>query len=282
MAQIARFMIQLDPATIKIGESGDLTITVKNLEGLPVDLSIYTGLKLRITDYPARTITVELLCSTSEEDAVNGICACIVEDDTFEDVIGTCVAELVLSQVEQRLGYDGKSSDFTPEATVTGGTSEASALVVNDVETGAPAYALKIAYDSLAGGHFEPLDVVLGEETEGVIPEVIVGKVVELTETTGYLLCTIITEPGMADGMNIVCGAVNATITGDPTEDLPAGRLVVDDVEGTFEVDENITDDGEIPGEAIVATELEEVTVANMTSLTAYFFVERAITPAAP
>lgn len=135
MAQILGVMIEFDPPRIKQGEAGDLTITVRTLDGLVVDLTGYSTLELRLTDYPQRTTVIELPCDSSEEDAANGICACVIDETTFEDIAGTLAAELVLEIIESRLEYENKSSDFNDGATLTGEESEAVATIAGEVES---------------------------------------------------------------------------------------------------------------------------------------------------
>jgi hypothetical protein len=135
MAQILGVMIEFDPTRIKQGEAGDLTITVRTLDGLVVDLTGYSTLELRLANYPQRTTIIELPCDSSEDDAENGICACVVDEHTFDDIAGTLEAELVLEIVESRLEYENKSSDFNDGATLAGEDSEAIATIAGEVES---------------------------------------------------------------------------------------------------------------------------------------------------
>lgn len=135
--QLQGVMIELDPVRLKHGEAGDLAITVRTLDGLAVNLTGYSKLELRFTNYPRRTSSVVLQCDSGEDDAVNGICACVIEEDTFRDMLGTLEVELILELSESRLGYDNKVAAFNEKATLTGEDSGAMAGIVDDVPSDA-------------------------------------------------------------------------------------------------------------------------------------------------
>jgi hypothetical protein len=196
MAAIQAVVIEFDPPRIKQGEAGDLTITVKTLDGLVVDLTTFSNLTLALTEYPQHTTLLELVCDTSGDDAEDGICVVVIEGDTFDELFGNLQAELTMESREDRLAYETKSSDFNVGATVTGDESGATAEIVDDVES---------------------------------------------SDTEGY--------------------------------------LVIEDASDTFEAEEAIEDDGDVPGVAVVVAPAVDTLVTRIKSRTAYFYVDRAINP---
>ena len=82
-----------------------------------------------------------------------------------------------------------------------------------------PDYVLKIPYNTLAGGHFAEGDTLYGPGN-GDAPEATIGRVVDLSDTEGYILCSAVEHEGFADGNTISAGTVTAVISGDPTEGI--------------------------------------------------------------